>query len=177
MRALLVLVAVAALAAFAPAGMAAKKKCVHMKEHEGCKLKLAGYSGRQTGGGPTYGMSLTIDASNAPARVRGAVRGTCTGGGADGSKTYIPVVTAPKFPRALVIGKKYTKTAHIDRTETSPGSNGAHLVATETITIDMLSAKRARVTVTTNQSSNFSETADDPRVCKGSGSEKLQRRY
>jgi hypothetical protein len=177
MRALVALMALAALAAFAPTGMAAKKKCVHMSEHDGCKLKDAGYAGTQRTGGPAYGMSLTIDASNAPARVRGAVRGACTGGGADGSPTYVPVVTAPKFPRTLVVGKKYTKSQHIDRTETSPGSNGAHLVATETITIDMLSAKRARVTVTTNQSSNFENTADDPRVCKGSGSEKLKRRY
>src|SRR3954470_7484154 len=153
MRVLVTLVALAALVGAAPEGLAAKRKCVHLKEHDGCKLKLAGFTGTQASGGPTYGMSLTIDASNGPAVVRGAVRGACTGGGADGSKTYVPVVTAPKFPKALVVGKKYTRTAHVDRTETSPGSNGAHLVATETITIDVLSAKRARVTITTNQSS------------------------
>jgi hypothetical protein len=33
------------------------------------------------------------------------------------------------------------------------------------------------VTVSTDQSSNFETTADDPRHCKGSGSEKLKRRY
>ena len=148
-----------------------------MNEHAGCKLKLAGYQGRQTAGGTMLGARLSIDAENGPARVTGAVRGKCSGGGADGSTTYLPIVTAPKFPKILVVGKKYQKSAHIDRTETSPGSNGAHLVATETITIDVLSAKRARVTVTTDQSSNFENTADDPRHCKGGGSEKLKRQY
>src|SRR3954447_9161967 len=177
MRALVTLVALAALVGATPEGLAAKPKCVHLKEHDGCKLKLGGYTGTQASGGPTYGLSLTIDASNGAAVVRGAVRGACTGGGADGSKQYLPVVTAFPLPRKLAIGKTYTKTAHVDRTETSPGSNGAHLVATETVKVDMLSAKRARVTVTTKQSSNFAATADDPRACKGTGGEKLKRQY
>jgi hypothetical protein len=174
---ILVLLGIAALVAFSPASLAAKKKCVSMKEHAGCKLKLAAYTGRESSGGPMLGARLSIDAENGPARVTGGVRGKCSGGGADGSTTYLPILTAPRFPKTLVVGKTYSKSAHIDRTETSPGSNGAHLVATETIKIDVLSAKRARVTVSTDQSSNFETTADDPRHCKGSGSEKLKRRY
>src|SRR4051794_8625927 len=99
MRLLVALVALAALVGAAPEGLAAKRKCVHLKEHNGCKLKLAGFTGTQAAGGPTYGLSLTVDASNGPAVVRGAVRGTCTGGGSDGSKQYLPVVTAFPLPK------------------------------------------------------------------------------
>src|SRR3954470_23716322 len=100
MRVLVTLVALAALVGAAPEGLAAKPRCAHLKEHDGCKPKLAGYTGTQASGGPTYGLSLTIDATNGPAVVRGAVRGACKGGGPDGSKQYLPVLTAARSAHA-----------------------------------------------------------------------------
>jgi hypothetical protein len=176
MRAFLVLVALAALAAFAPAGIAAKKKCVHLKEHDGCKLKNAAFAGSTTGKGPTYGLILTTSDSAGVSVVSGAIKGTCSGGGEDTQTSYVPVLGEERFPKRLVVGKKYAKTSHIDRIEDT-GSDNARLIVTETVKIDVLSAKRARVTITTNQSSHFERSDDPPRVCKGTGSEKLKRRY
>lgn len=182
LRALGALLALAALAAaFSPATMAAKRRCVKLKERAGCPIKLGGYAGNTTfGSRDTYALLLSIGDSSGFSTVRGALaRASCTGGDPNHPpEQRAQLVQTLRLPKHLVVGKKYKKSGHIDRVDDT-GQTRVRLVSTESVKVKILSARKARVTIALDQTTQTVEPANDqaPVHCVGSGTEVLKRRY
>ena len=180
-RTLSVLLGIVALVAFSPAGLAAKKKkpsCAEKKEQVGCKLKSAEFAGSQTAGGSAYGVRLTIGSPFS--RARGVMKGSCTGGPPRAPDqppvTQVPLIGFVKLPKTLTVGTRYSKSGSIDRTENT-GQVKVRLQATESVKVKILSGKRARVEISTKQTTQNVDPppTDPPRVCSGTGVQIVKR--
>ena len=164
----------------APAGGSATPDCDAMKEEAGCKLKSGGYTGTTKSGGDTYGLLLTIG-SNGYSSARGAVMANCSGGDPFIQKPgpyLVPTIQTLKLPKRLTIGKTYEKSGHVDRVDDT-GQTKVRVVSNETVKVKMISARRAKVTLSVDtRTRNVEPPSEYPAWrCVGKGSEKLKRSY
>jgi hypothetical protein len=175
------LLAVLVLAAiFSPAALGAESKCAKLKEQSGCVIKSGSYQGTtKYGSAPTYAVMLSIGDSGGSS-LRGVVRRAACSGGGDSrpSSQDLGLIEPPHLPKKLKVGKTYERTKHIDRVEDT-GQIKVRLILTESFTVKLVSGKRAKVSMSIDQSTQNVDPPDEdsPYRCKGSGSETLKRKY
>lgn len=182
-RTLSVVIGALGFLALGPAAIDAKTKkpsCVKKKEQAGCKLKSAKFSGTADGTGraKTYGIVLTIG-DHGYSSVRGSAKPNCSGGAPNQQVPYyLPLTQTLKLPKTLTVGNTYSKSGHIDKVEDT-GQIKVRFVANESVRVKILSAKKAKVTISIDHTTQNVEPPDEnpPVHCVASGVETIKRNY